>query len=173
MLAGLRARERFGFRRFLLSTASRLNGASACRGFVLAHRCGAAPDLHRVPFFSSENTQRTSTGRSLLRHSIFVNSDVLASSAIDEPRCPVESHPVHDPDSNINHGCIQRRSFCLAVSDVEIGDFHVHDLRIPSPCDSSIKELSQSSTTNDSYIPDHDIALCGKFAEWGGNRGVG
>ena len=26
--------------------------ASACRGFVLAYRCGAVPDSHRVPFYS-------------------------------------------------------------------------------------------------------------------------
>ena len=82
MLAGLRARERFGFRRFLLSTASRLNGASACRGFVLAHRCGAAPGFHRVPFSFSEKTQRTSTGGSVLRRSIFVNNDILVGHRI-------------------------------------------------------------------------------------------
>jgi len=39
---------------FLLSTASRLRRTSACRGIVLADRCGAAPDSHRVPFLFSE-----------------------------------------------------------------------------------------------------------------------
>lgn len=36
----------------LLSTASQLQRASACRGFVLAYRCGAVPESHRVPFCS-------------------------------------------------------------------------------------------------------------------------
>ena len=37
------------FAAFLLSTASQLQRASACRGFVPAYRCGAVPELHRVP----------------------------------------------------------------------------------------------------------------------------
>jgi len=53
----------------LLSTASRLRRASACRGIVLADRCGAAPDSHRVPFLLSEKTQRTSTDGSLYNQS--------------------------------------------------------------------------------------------------------
>src|SRR4051812_37769815 len=52
MLAGLRACEHFGFRRLPTSTASQLQRASACRGFVLAYRCGAVPESHQVPFYS-------------------------------------------------------------------------------------------------------------------------
>lgn len=58
MLIGLRACEHFGFRRLPTSTASQLQRASACRGFVLAYRCGAVPESHQVPFYSlrySEN----------------------------------------------------------------------------------------------------------------------
>ena len=65
MLAGLRTRELTAFAAGLLSTASQPLRASADRGFVLAYRCGAVPDFHRVPFLISERAQSTSTGRSL------------------------------------------------------------------------------------------------------------
>ena len=40
------------FAGFLLSTASQLQRARACRGFVLAYCCGAVPESHRVPSYS-------------------------------------------------------------------------------------------------------------------------
>ena len=49
-LAGLRACERLGFRRFLPSTASQPLKASAFVDLVLAYRCGAAPDSTGFPF---------------------------------------------------------------------------------------------------------------------------
>ncbi len=58
----------------LLSTASQLQRASACRGIVRSPLRGS-PELHRVPFYSLENTQRTNTGCSLSWHPIIVNSD--------------------------------------------------------------------------------------------------
>jgi hypothetical protein len=65
----------------------------------------------------------------------------------------------------------------LALSKAKIGDFHFHDLRTPSPRDSSTKRRSQDPTTNGPYVSNLDAArrapLLGKFAEWDGSRRVG
>jgi len=99
------------------------------------------------PSFSLKKTQRTSTSRSLWWHSKFVNSDIIASSGIDDPRRPLKSYPVHDRDSNTNHGHISHRSSCLSVSTPKIVNFHIRDLRIPSPGNPSMKGHSSSPTT--------------------------
>jgi hypothetical protein len=105
------------------------------------------------PSFSLKKTQRTSTSRSLWWHSKFVNSDIIAISEIDDPRRPLKSYPVHDRDSNTNHGYAYHRSFSLSVSTPKIVNFHIRDLRIPSPCNSSIKGRSPSPTTNGHKSP--------------------
>lgn len=52
-----------------------------------------------------------------------------------------------------NPGYIHRRSSCLAVSTPRIVNFHVHNLRIPSPGNLSMKGHSQSPTTNEPFSP--------------------
>jgi hypothetical protein len=83
----------------LLSTASQLKRASACRGFVLAYRCGAVPDSHRVPFYSLRILRVTNMDGSLLWHSIFVNRDVVGRGA-----CSFKPWTVNDVVPILNCG---------------------------------------------------------------------
>lgn len=82
MLAGLRAREHFGFRR--VPTIHRFPAPkSQCVSWIRSRLpLRGSPGVAPGSLLLSENTQRTSMGRSLLWHPIFVNSDGVGHGTI-------------------------------------------------------------------------------------------
>ena len=100
VLAGLRARERVGRSAArLLSPASQprkgISAGSARRqagDFVLAYRCGAAPDSDRVPFWPARPSPRvTSTGRNVTHCMVTGQLNIVGQSTRRPPHTVVSA----------------------------------------------------------------------------------